>query len=175
MVGIPAWPTYDSPSRAFPESSLPEDTPAWVHGLPAVNASLNGLATLLLVAGYALVKRGRVIAHRNAMLSCFGVSVLFLACYLVYHFARHHYEGAASKSFEGPFALKVVYFPILITHIVLAAAVPVLAVMTIVRGLRGDVERHRRLARWTYPIWLYVSVTGVVIYVMLYHLGTPPA
>ncbi len=151
---------------------MPNDSPPdWVLSLPAVNAALNGLATVLLVAGYVLVKQGKVTAHRNAMLSCFGVSVLFLASYLTYHFARHHYTGSGSQPFEGSWSLKLVYFPILITHVILAAAVPFLAVVTIYRGLRGNVEGHRRIARWTFPIWLYVSVTGVVIYFMLYHLG----
>lgn len=144
-----------------------------MHSLPVVNAGLNGLATILLVAGYGLVKRGKVVAHRNTMLACFGVSVLFLGCYLTYHFALHHYTGSGSRRFEGSLPLKVVYYPVLLTHVVLAAAVPVLAILTIVRGLRGEVERHRRIARWTFPIWLYVSVTGVVIYVMLYHIGSP--
>ena len=153
---------------------MPDNVPDWVLALPAVNAGLNGLATLLLVWGYVLVKQRKITAHRNAMLSCFVVSILFLVCYLTYHFARHHYTGSGSQPFQGPWSLKVIYFPILITHVLLAAAVPFLAVVTIYRGLKGNVEGHRRIARWTYPIWLYVSVTGVVIYFMLYHLGGGP-
>jgi uncharacterized membrane protein YozB (DUF420 family) len=136
------------------------------HYLPSVNASLNALATILLVAGYVQIRRGREGAHRNLMLAAFGVSVVFLACYLVYH------ALAGSKRFEHQGPIQLVYYVILLTHIVLAAAVPVLAGVTIYLGCRDRRVAHRRLARWTFPIWLYVSVTGVVIYAMLYHL--PP-
>lgn len=137
--------------------------PSWVSWLPAVNASLNGLATLLLVTGYVLIRRNRVHAHKRVMLSAFGVSIVFLACYLVYH------AYAGSKPFPGTGLMRPVYFTILISHILLAAAVPVLAVVTIYRALKGQWDKHRRIARVTFPIWLYVSVTGVMIYVMLYH------
>jgi uncharacterized membrane protein YozB (DUF420 family) len=142
--------------------------PDWVSSLPAVNASLNGLATVLLLVGFAFIKRRRVIAHRNTMLSAFAVSVVFLGCYLTYH------GYAGSKPFPRvPVAgLRETYLVILATHVVLAAAVPFLAVVTIWRALvKQDFVRHRRIARVTYPIWLYVSVTGVVIYVMLYHVA----
>ena len=137
--------------------------PDWVSFLPAVNASLNGLATVLLMLGYWLIRRKRIAAHRRVMLSAFGVSVVFLGCYLVYH------AYAGSKPFPGTGPIRTAYFAILISHIVLAAAVPVLALVTIYRGLSGQWERHRAIARFTYPIWLYVSITGVIIYVMLYH------
>jgi uncharacterized membrane protein YozB (DUF420 family) len=137
--------------------------PEWVSWLPTVNASLNALATVLLVVGYVLIRRKRVRAHTKAMLSAFGVSVVFLACYLVYH------AYAGSKSFTGTGLIRPIYFGILISHIVLAALVPVLAAVTIRRGLAGQWEKHRRIARVTFPIWLYVSVTGVIIYLMLYH------
>jgi uncharacterized membrane protein YozB (DUF420 family) len=136
--------------------------PEWVSHLPAVNASLNGLATLLLVIGYVLIRQKRIAAHKRTMLSAFGVSVVFLICYLIYH------AYAGSKPFTGTGLVRPVYFGILISHIVLAAIVPVLAVVTITRGLSGQWEKHRRIARVTYPIWLYVSVTGVIIYLMLY-------
>lgn len=142
--------------------------PDWVSSLPAVNASLNGLATLLLLAGFAFIRRGRVIAHRNTMLTAFGVSVVFLACYLTYHF------HVPSKPFPRVpvTGLREIYLAILLTHVVLAATVPFLAVVTIWRALvRQDFVRHKRIARVTYPIWLYVSVTGVAIYVMLYHVA----
>ncbi len=142
--------------------------PSWVSTLPAVNASLNGLATLLLLIGFAFIKRGRVIAHRNTMLTAFAVSIVFLACYLTYHY----YIG--SKPFPSVTVpgLRATYLIILLTHVVLAAAVPVLAILTIWRALvTKDFARHKRIARITYPIWLYVSVTGVVIYVMLYHIA----
>jgi uncharacterized membrane protein YozB (DUF420 family) len=135
--------------------------------LPTVNALLNAAATVLLIAGYVQIRRRRERAHRNLMLAAFAVSVLFLASYVVYH------ALAGSKKFEHSGAIRGVYYTILLSHVVLAAAVPVLAGVTIVLGLRNRRERHRRLARWTFPIWLYVSVTGVVIYVMLYHLPPP--
>ncbi len=139
--------------------------------LPHVNASLNALATLLLVVGYVLIKRRREAAHRRTMLGCFAVSVLFLACYLTYHA-----NTAAVNRFPAypPAAVRIAYYLILLTHVVLAAAVPVLALTTIYLGLRDRRSAHRRLARWTLPIWLYVSVTGVLVYLMLYH-GFPAA
>jgi uncharacterized membrane protein YozB (DUF420 family) len=143
-----------------------------VTTLPAINASLNALATVLLVIGYLLIKRRRETAHKWTMLAAFGVSVLFLICYLVYH------SQAGSKTFAGPPPISYLYYAILISHIILAAAVPVLAGMTIWWGYTDQRLRHVRLARWTFPIWLYVSITGVVIYWMLYHLyahASPPA
>lgn len=148
---------------------LAADLPGWAARLPSINASLNALATLLLVVGFVLVKRGRKTAHRNVMLGAFGTSVVFLGCYLVYHFALHHYTGTHGKSFPGAGAARVVYFAILVSHVILAAVVPILAILTIVRGFQADWERHRRIAKITFPIWLYVSITGVVIYLMLYH------
>lgn len=142
--------------------------PDWVSSLPAVNASLNGLATLLLLVGFAFIKRGRVIAHRNTMLTAFAVSVVFLACYLTYH----GYAGSQPFPRVPVVGLRETYLAILLTHVVLAATVPFLAVVTIWRAVvRQDFVRHKRIARVTYPIWLYVSVTGVVIYVMLYHVA----
>lgn len=142
--------------------------PDWVTSLPAVNASLNALATVLLLVGYMFIKRGKIIAHRNTMLTSFGVSIVFLVCYLTYHY----YAG--SKPFPRvPYpGVREGYLVLLLTHVVLAAAVPVLAVITIWRALvTKDFEKHKRIARITFPIWLYVSVTGVVIYGMLYHLA----
>ncbi len=137
--------------------------PEWVEHLPAINASLNGLATVLLVMGYSLIRRKRAKAHKRVMLSAFGVSVVFLVCYLVYH------GYAGSKPFPGTGWVRPVYFSILISHILLAALVPVLAGITIYRGLNEQWDKHRKIARVTLPIWLYVSVTGVMIYGMLYH------
>jgi uncharacterized membrane protein YozB (DUF420 family) len=133
-----------------------------IHALPAVNATLNGAATVLLLTGYTMIRRGRREAHRRVMLTAFAVSVAFLICYLVYHAQ----VGSVPYRKEG--AIRLVYFSILITHTSLAATVPVLAVITLRRALRGDFPRHRKIARWTFPIWLYVSVTGVVVYLMLY-------
>ncbi len=133
-----------------------------VHSLPAVNATLNGTAAILLVTGYTLIRKRRVDAHKRVMLTAFGVSVAFLICYLVYH------AQVGSVHYPKSGAIRIVYYTILITHTILAVCVPVLAIITLRRGLRGDFVRHRRIARWTLPIWLYVSVTGVVVYLMLY-------
>src|SRR5262245_11615513 len=122
--------------------------------LPTVNAALNALATVLLLAGYVQIRRRRERAHRNLILAAFGVSILFLDCYVVYH------GMVGSKRFEDPALIRPVYYTILLTHVTLAAAVPVLAGITIYLGLRDRRAGHRRLARWTFPIWLYVSVTG---------------
>lgn len=148
-------------------------TPEWVLRLPAVNASLNGLATVLLVAGWVLIKSGRPQAHMTVMLTAFAVSAVFLACYLVYHYALSHYTGSGSRKFLGEGPVRMVYFPMLFSHIILAIGVAILAPMTIYRGLTKQFERHKRLARITFPIWLYVSVTGVIIYLMLYHWPVP--
>jgi len=130
--------------------------------LPTLNASLNALSALFLIVGYLLIRRGRVSAHRAAMLAAFTTSSLFLVSYLVYHFQ------AGSVPYPGTGPLRTLYFAILLSHTLLAAAVPFLAVITLVRALRERFDRHRAIARWTLPIWLYVSLTGVVIYLMLY-------
>lgn len=145
------------------------DVPPWVTMLPAVNAGLNGLATVLLLVGYALIRGNRRVAHQRTMLCAFGVSIAFLACYVAYHAALHHYTDSGSRPFEGTGPIRPIYYTILITHVVLAAVVPVLALITIYRGLKQQWDRHRRIARVTFPIWVYVSVTGVVIYLLLYH------
>jgi len=132
--------------------------------LPAVNAALNGAASVLLVWGYTLIRRRRIQAHQRVMLAAFAVSVLFLVSYLVYH------SQAGSVRFQRTGLIRTIYFTVLLTHTVLAAAVPVLAVLTLRRALQERFDRHRRLARWTLPIWLYVSLTGVIIYVMLYQI-----
>jgi uncharacterized membrane protein YozB (DUF420 family) len=131
---------------------------------PALNACLNGAAAVLLVTGYRLIRAGRREAHRRAMLAAFTVSVLFLASYLAYH------AQAGSVRFARTGTIRTVYLSILVSHSILAAAVPVLAALTLWRALRGRFHAHRRLARWTLPVWLYVSVTGVIVYWMLYRL-----
>lgn len=136
---------------------------AAVLWLPTINAVLNSLATVLLAAGWIFIRRGQWRAHRAAMISAFTVSTLFLICYLTYHWLVGHVP------FTGQGAVRTVYFAILITHILLAVTVPVLAIAMFVLALKGRWEAHRRLGRITMPIWLYVSVTGVVIYLMLYH------
>ena len=141
-----------------------------VSSLPAINASLNGLATVLLLVGYVLIKQRRELAHKRVMLAAFGTSVVFLASYLAYHF-----QTEAVTKFRGGQPMSYVYYFILITHIILAAAVPFLAGLTIWWGYTDQRARHVRLARWTFPIWLYVSITGVVIYLMLYQLYPAPS
>ena len=132
--------------------------------LPAVNATLNGLSAVLLVIGYVLVRQRKLESHRRVMIAAFSISVLFLISYVIYH------ANVGSKRFPGQGPVRSVYFFILITHIILAALVPPMAIVTLVRGLRARYDAHRTLARWTLPIWLYVSVTGVIVYVMLYRM-----
>ncbi len=136
-----------------------------VQDLPALNASLNATAALLLVTAYVLIRRRRLVAHRNVMIAALVCSVLFLTSYLVYH------AQVGSKHFPGTGTARMVYFTILITHTVLAATVPFLAAITVWRAGRKRYAHHRKIARWTLPIWLYVSVTGVVVYWMLYQMS----
>jgi len=133
-----------------------------VHDLPAVNASLNALSGLLLLIGFLLVRSGRIAAHRRVMIAAFSDSSLFLICYVVYH------AQVGSVRFTRQGFVRPLYFTILITHVTLAAAVLPLAILTLSRGLKARYAPHRRIARWTLPIWMYVSVTGVLVYVMLY-------
>lgn len=135
-----------------------------IGDLPAVNAALNATAGILLLAGYFNIRRRRIAAHRACMLAAFVASSLFLISYLVYH------AHIGSKPFPGHGPVRIVYFVILITHVLLAATIVPLALVTLRRGLKMDVARHRRISRWTWPLWMYVSVTGVVIYVMLYRV-----
>jgi uncharacterized membrane protein YozB (DUF420 family) len=135
-----------------------------LRDLPTLNAALNATATLLLLAGYWMIRRGRKEAHRKLMLSAFAASILFLVSYLIYHFQ------VGSVRFQKTGAIRTVYLSILATHTVLAAAVPFLAVITLRRALAGRFAQHRAIARWTLPVWLYVSVTGVVVYWMLYRM-----
>lgn len=132
--------------------------------LPTLNAALNATSAVLLLLGWGLILRRKIDAHRRAMLSAFGCSIVFLVSYLVYHFQ------VGSVKFQGTGAVRTVYLTILLTHTVLAAAVPFLAVITLSRALARRFDRHKRIARWTLPIWLYVSVTGVVVYWMLYQM-----
>ena len=131
---------------------------------PAINATLNGTSAVLLVTAHRMIKRGRMATHRALMLAAVGTSTLFLISYLYYH------AHVGSVRFQGHGWSRPVYFSILISHTILAAIIVPLVIITLGRALRGRFDRHRVIARWTYPIWLYVSVTGVVIYVMLYHI-----
>src|SRR5947199_7936546 len=133
---------------------------------PVINASLNGTSAVLLLVGRNFIKRGWVAAHRAVMMAALCTSTLFLASYLYYHWHVH------SVHFQGQGWSRPVYFSILISHTILAMVIVPLVIITLLRALRERFDRHRKIARWTFPLWLYVSVTGVVIYVMLYHLCT---
>jgi len=135
-----------------------------VTDLPAINATLNSLATVLLIAAWIFIKRRRLIAHRNLMIAALVCSTLFLTSYLIYH------AQVGSVRFQGTGPVRTVYFTILITHTILAALVPFLVGVTVWRAYRRRWDRHVRIARWTLPVWLYVSVTGVVVYWMLYQM-----
>ena len=136
---------------------------------PAINATLNGTSAVLIVTGRRLIKRGRVAAHRACMIAAVVASSLFLVCYVYYH------AHAGVVRFQGQGLVRPVYFSILISHMILAAVIVPLVIITLARAWRGKFDRHRAIARWTFPVWLYVSVTGVVIYVMVYRLyaGAP--
>jgi uncharacterized membrane protein YozB (DUF420 family) len=135
-----------------------------VSDLPALNATLNGTAAVLLGIGWTLIRRGRIAQHRAVMIAAFCTSVLFLISYLTYH------AQIGSKPFQGQGGIRIVYFAILLTHTVLAAAIVPLVLITLSRGLKRNDARHRAIARWTLPVWMYVSITGVIVYLMLYRI-----
>ena len=135
-----------------------------IGDLPALNATLNGLSAIFILTGYVLIRRGHRELHKRCMLTALVTSSLFLVSYVVYH------ANAGSRPFPGTGIARPIYFAILITHVILAAAILPLALTTTARGLRAQYTRHVAIARWTLPIWLYVSVTGVVIYLMLYQM-----
>lgn len=136
-----------------------------ISHMPAINAALNGTSAVLLTAGYLFIRRRRIAAHKACMLSAFATSAIFLACYLVYHYHVGHVE------FQGTSPVRLVYLAILASHVLLAFLVLPLSLTTLYHAFRNNLDRHRRIARWTLPIWLYVSVTGVVVYWMLYGLN----
>ena len=135
-----------------------------VGDLPALNAILNGTAAIFLITGYILIRRGKQQPHKRCMLAALVTSVLFLVSYVIYHL------NVGSRPFPGQGPIRVVYFAILITHVLLAVTILPLALITTARGLRAQYDRHVRIARWTLPLWIYVSVSGVVIYLMLYQM-----
>jgi len=137
--------------------------PGVIPYLPHVNALLNSASALLLITGYFFIRRMRVKAHRNCQVSAVVTSTLFLISYLTYHY----YHGATR--FPGQGLVRAGYFTILISHTILAIVIVPMVLVTLSRAVRGDFERHRKIARWTLPLWIYVSVTGVVVYLMLYH------
>jgi putative membrane protein len=138
--------------------------PKYIPFLPHLNAVLNTTSALLLLAGFRFIRLGRIQAHRNCQLTAVSTSALFLISYLTYHY----YHGATR--FAGQGLVRPVYFAILITHTILAVVIVPLIIVTLYRAARGDFIRHRRIARWTLPLWLYVSVTGVIVYLMLYQI-----
>ena len=142
--------------------------PNFISQLPHLNALLNTTSAILLVIGYRFIRQGRINAHRNCQVSAFITSILFLTSYLTYHY----YHG--DTKFLGQGAVRPFYFAILISHIILAIVIVPLVLVTLYRAARGDFLRHRKIARWTLPIWLYVSVTGVIVYLMLYHIYPTP-
>jgi len=146
----------------------PAAAPGVVSALPVVNAALNATSAALLILGYGFIRRRRVTAHLTCMLTAFAVSCLFLVSYVVYHY------HAGSRHFGGRGWIRSVYYPLLISHLTLAVLIVPLALATIYRAWSGQFARHRRIARWTLPLWLYVSVTGVLVYWMLYHLAPRP-
>ncbi len=137
---------------------------------PAINATLNGSSAVLLYVGRGFIKRGRMATHRNFMIAAFISSILFLTSYLYYHISLYVQGGSGTVRFQGHGWSRPVYFTILTSHTILAVVIVPLVIITLSRGLRARYDKHRAIARWTYPLWMYVSVTGVVIYFMLYHL-----
>ena len=135
-----------------------------VTDLPTLNAALNATSALLLATGYVAIRKKRVAVHRACMLSAIGVSAVFLTSYLYYHY------HVGTTRFTGEGWIRPAYFTILISHTILAASIVPLVIVTVYRALKQNFARHRRIARWTWPIWMYVSVTGVVVYLMLYQL-----
>jgi putative membrane protein len=141
-----------------------------IHDLPAVNASLNGLSGVFLTAGYVFIKRKNKIAHRNCMIAAFVASVFFLACYLTYHgyLALVLHEGPTI--FLRPKWFRPIYLTILISHSILATVIVPMVLITLIRALRERFDKHKQIARWTWPLWMYVSVTGVIVYLLLYQI-----
>lgn len=148
----------------FLDLPLPFVIASWLHALPTVNASLNSLATVLLVTALVLIKQRKETAHKWTMLAAVGVSAAFLASYLTYHFF------AGRTTFQGPEPARTIYLAILLSHTILAMSVPFLVAASVYFGLTDRRAAHRRVVKWAFPIWLYVSVTGVVIYFLLYHI-----
>lgn len=136
-----------------------------VHDLPAVNATLNGLSAIFLTIGYIKIKQKKIESHRNAMIAAFCTSVIFLICYLTYHALVH-----AVTRFEKPEWFRPIYLTILLTHTILAVVIVPMVIMSLKRGLKRQDDLHRKISKWTWPLWMYVSVTGVVIYLLLYKI-----
>jgi len=141
-----------------------------VHDLPAVNASLNGLSGIFLTLGFIFIRRKNKIAHRNCMVSAFVTSILFLTCYLIYHGYRYFVLHVGPTRFLEPEWFKPIYLVILGTHTILAMVIVPLILITLWRAKKERFELHKKIARWTWPLWMYVSVTGVIVYLLLYQI-----
>ena len=145
----------------------------FIFTLPHVNALLNATSGIFLITGYVLIRRRRIKAHRRIMIAAFIASIIFLISYVLYHSLLAYYLGQGPTKFKGEGMIRPVYFFILITHTFLAIIIVPFVIITLRRGLKGNYDKHRRIARWTFPLWLYVSVTGVIIYFVLYHWPAP--
>ena len=141
-----------------------------IYDLPAVNASLNGLSACFLAAGFVFIRQKKIAAHRNCMISAFCISVVFLGCYLTYHTWLAVVLHRGPTRFLNPLWFRPIYLTILLTHTVLAIVIVPLILITLSRALRQKFDRHKKIARWTWPLWMYVSITGVVVYLLLYQI-----
>lgn len=142
----------------------------YIYALPHLNATLNSISALLLISGYIFIRRRNIAAHRKCMLAAFVTSTIFLICYVTYHSLLVYYLGQGPTRFRGEGWVRPVYFIILLTHTILAVAITPMVLVTLFRALRERFDKHRRIARWTFPAWLYVSITGVIVYLMLYQI-----
>jgi putative membrane protein len=141
-----------------------------IYDLPAVNASLNGLSAIFLTAGFIFIRQKKIIAHRNCMISAFCTSVIFLICYVIYHSYRYFVLHIGPTKFVNPEWFRPIYLTILISHTILAITIVPLILITLSRALRERFDKHKKIARWTWPLWMYVSVTGVIVYLLLYQI-----
>lgn len=141
-----------------------------IYDLPAVNASLNGLSAVFLTAGFVFIRQKKITAHRNCMISAFCVSVVFLICYVTYHSYLAVVLHRGPTRFENPLWFRPIYLTILLTHTILAMVIVPLILITLMRALRERFDKHKKIARWTWPLWMYVSLTGVVVYLLLYQI-----
>ncbi|HEY1787807.1 MAG TPA: DUF420 domain-containing protein [Verrucomicrobiae bacterium] len=141
-----------------------------IYDLPAINASLNGLSAALLTAGFIFIRQKKIILHRNCMISAFGVSVIFLICYVSYHSYLAIVLHRGPTRFLNPSWFRPIYLAILLTHTILAMVIVPMILITLNRALRERFELHKKIARWTWPLWMYVSITGVVVYLLLYRI-----
>jgi uncharacterized membrane protein YozB (DUF420 family) len=141
-----------------------------IYDLPAVNATLNGLSAILLTLGFIFIKRGDKIAHRNCMISAFVTSIVFLSCYLTYHGYLYFALHRGPTRFLNPLWFRPIYLTILLTHTILAVVIVPLILRTLWLARKQRFEAHKKIARWTWPLWMYVSVTGVIVYLLLYQI-----